>query len=443
MPTHRSAGGNRGFALAALVQLAVIAAIVAWFVYDSRGLLLALGVGSFLGIAAVAALGWWAFTTSRPWKRRLDIALAVLVVAVILLFGIVASLVYAAALVAVALLCAGYVAAAGRAAGSAPAAYLTVPPRRPVHPWLLVNPRSGNGAAARIGLVSLAHARGIDVHILADGEDLATLAAAAVVHGADALGVSGGDGSLGPVAGAAMLLNVPFFCVPTGTRNHFARDIGLDRDAPLRALDALDGLERRIDAGVASGRVFLNNVSLGAYATMVHEPKYRRDKLGTARSVLTPAFRGEAAPVPLSFLDGRGGPHDGAFVLLVANNEYETRSLQTFGARTRLDGGTLQVSVLKATSGARLAGLLMPRRAPEPDWTQWTTTTFAVGTTAPGVPAAIDGEAVMIPAPVEFALLPSALRVLVPASARPPAAPALAAFRWATIRSLGRIAVRR
>jgi diacylglycerol kinase family enzyme len=438
MPTHRLTHGHRGFAVAALVQIALIATVLAWFVYDSRGLLLVLGLGSFLGIAAIAALSWWAFTTSRPWKRRLDFALAVVTGVVIVLFAIVASLVYAAGLVAVALLAAGYVLASRRAAGSAPVATVTVP-RRPRRPWLLVNPRSGNGAAARIGLVPAAEARGVDVHVLAPGEDAATLAAGAVARGADAVGVSGGDGSLGPVAGAAMLLDVPFFCVPTGTRNHFARDIGLARDDPLSALDAIDGVERRIDAGVASGRVFLNNVSLGAYATMVHEPQYRGDKLGTARSVLTPAFRGEAAPVPMSFRDGRGGPHDGAFVLLVANNEYEMRSVQGFGARTRLDGGTLQVSVLQATTGAKLAGLLVPRRAAEPDWAQWTTTSFAVGTTAPELPAAIDGEAVRIPAPVEFALMPSALRVLVPASARPPAIPVLAAFRWRTVRSLSRI----
>ena len=94
--------------------------------------------------------------------------------------------------------------------------------------------------------------------------------------GADALAVAGGDGSLATVAAAAIEHDLPFVCVPAGTRNHFARDLGLDPADPTAALDALsDGLEAHIDVGEVNGSVFLNNVSFGIYAESIHHTGYR------------------------------------------------------------------------------------------------------------------------------------------------------------------------
>ena len=45
-----------------------------------------------------------------------------------------------------------------------------------------------------------------------------------------------------------------FFVVPVGTQNHFARDLGLDPDDPVSALDALQGSERPVDVGRAGDR---------------------------------------------------------------------------------------------------------------------------------------------------------------------------------------------
>ena len=100
------------------------------------------------------------------------------------------------------------------------------PPRRPV---LFVNPRSGGGRAAQAELVERARERGIDALVLGPHQDLAALVDEAVADGADALGVAGGDGSLAVVAAAARAHGLPFVCVPAGTRNHFALDLGVDR----------------------------------------------------------------------------------------------------------------------------------------------------------------------------------------------------------------------
>ena len=112
--------------------------------------------------------------------------------------------------------------------------------------------------------------------------NLATAIDEAVAGGADALAVAGGDGSLATVAAAALAHDLPFVCVPAGTRNHFARDLGLDPADPIAALDALsDGIEGRIDVGEVNGRLFLNNVSLGIYAEAVRRPGYRDAKVRT------------------------------------------------------------------------------------------------------------------------------------------------------------------
>ena len=94
--------------------------------------------------------------------------------------------------------------------------------------------------------------------------------------------MAGGDGSQAIVAAMAAEAGLPYACIPAGTRNHFALDLGVDRDDVVGALDALvDGRERRVDLAEVNGRVFVNNVSLGVYAEAVQREGYREAKLRT------------------------------------------------------------------------------------------------------------------------------------------------------------------
>src|ERR1700704_727018 len=136
------------------------------------------------------------------------------------------------------------------------------------HSFLVINPRSGQGPRQAGKLVAAARKLGIEPHLLAEGEDPGETARAS---GAEILGMAGGDGSLAPVAQVALDTGARFVCVPLGTRNHFARDLGLDRNDPLAALGAFTGgTERRIDVGRVADRLFVNNVSFGVYAGLVH-----------------------------------------------------------------------------------------------------------------------------------------------------------------------------
>ena len=272
-------------------------------------------------------------------------------------------------------------------------------PRRPV---LFVNPKSGGGKATRAGLAERARERGVDVINLHRNDNLAALVDDAVARGADALGAAGGDGSLAVVAAAALAHDLPFVCIPAGTRNHFALDLGVDRRDLIGALDAFtDGFERRIDVAEVNGRLFLNNVSLGIYGDAVRHPTYRdakaRTLLETAAQVLGPS----AAAVDLKLVDNQGRPHLNPAVVLVSNNPYAFDPPRQPGTRPALDSGQLGVLVLDP-----------PRRGQSPGHT-WTATQLELTAPAP-VHAGIDGEAVDLTPPLRFAIRPRALRVRLP-----------------------------
>ena len=272
------------------------------------------------------------------------------------------------------------------------------PPRRPV---LFVNPRSGGGRAAQAGLVERARERGIEALVLGPQHDLAALVDEAVADGADALGVAGGDGSLWVVAAAARAHRLPFICVPAGTRNHFALDLGVDRHDLVGALDAFGdhGVERSIDVAEVNGRVFLNNVSLGIYGEAVQQTAYRdaqvRTLLETTAEVLGPS---RAAP-EVRLVDDLGREHRHPAVVLVSNNPYALDRPVAPGTRPRLDGGELGIAVLDR-----------PRPRADPPARVWSATHLAVDATAP-VHAGVDGEAVELDAPLSFVIRPGALRV--------------------------------
>ena len=274
------------------------------------------------------------------------------------------------------------------------------PPQWPV---LLVNPESGGRKAERAGLAERARERGIGVVVMQPDETLARAADEAVGRGADALGVAGGDGSLGVVAATALAHGLPFVCVPAGTRNHFALDLGVDGDDLVGSLDAFaDGVERVIDVAEVNGRLFLNNVSLGIYGDAVRQPAYRDAKaqtlLQTAAQVLGPS----GAAGDLQLVDDRGNLYRHPAVVLVSNNPYALGPPPVAGTRPALDGGRLGVIVLDAPSVGR-----SPGRA-------WTATRLEV--TAPrSLHAGIDGEAVELVPPLEVATMPAALRVRIAA----------------------------
>ena len=271
------------------------------------------------------------------------------------------------------------------------------PPRRPV---LFINPRSGDGKAVRARLAERAREAGIEAVTLDPGQDLAALAGDAAAAGADVLGMAGGDGSLAVVAAVAAAHGIPFVCVPAGTRNHFALDVGVDRHDGTGALEAFTGgVERRIDAAEVNGRLFLNNVSLGVYGDAVRSPACRDAKVRTLLETAAEVMGPSAGGLALNLTDDLGHEHRYPAVVLVSNNPYAVDRPLARGTRPALDSGQLGVVVLDA-----------PGDRPRVPGRAWSTPRLEVDAQAP-VHAGIDGEALDLEPPLRFAIRPVALRV--------------------------------
>jgi diacylglycerol kinase family enzyme len=432
--------GRRVTAVVALLApLAVLAVVVV--VLLRRPLVLALAVGCVgLGVGAAAYA-----VTRAGIRRTLAAVLAVLALAgaVVLIFAAAGGLLVIGLVVALILL--GAVAtrhALGRdikSLKSSPTPGTAVGPA--ARPVLLMNPKSGGGKVERFNLVEEARRRGIEPVVLASGDDLLRLAERAVADGADVVGMAGGDGSQALVASVAAAHDVGFVCVPAGTRNHLAMDLGLDREDVVGALDAFgEAVERRIDLGLVGDRVFVNNATVGLYAKIVQSPAYREHKVGTALELLPAMLGPDAAPFDLRFTGPDGTEHASAHLILVSNDRYQLGSGEGFGSRRRIDGGNLGIVAATFRSPAEIARLLESgasgRNWRPPGWVDWADASFELESGGP-VEIGIDGEAMVLDPPIRFRTLPGALRVRIPLGA-PGYSPAAAAPTpgWAGISAL-------
>jgi diacylglycerol kinase family enzyme len=298
----------------------------------------------------------------------------------------------------------------------------------PAHPVLIINPRSGGGKAERLDLVRECRARGIEPLAFQPGGDLQAIAMAAIASGADAIGVAGGDGSQAVVAEIASAHGISYVCVPAGTRNHFANDLGIDRADVVGALNAFShGSERLIDLARMNGRVFVNNVSLGVYAKIVQSVRYRDAKLETVARQLPGMLSPSGGPFDLRFTAPSGAHWDGAHLVLVSNNPYRPPRPGTRGTREGIDRGLLGVIAIRVLTPRQLTEIGATERTGAvprfPGSLDFTTPGFTVDATGP-VNAALDGEALVVRPPLRFESLPSALRVRVmPARHRGPSHP--------------------
>jgi diacylglycerol kinase family enzyme len=376
-------GGGLALAIAAYV-----------FVADfPRGLIVLACVFGALGLA------WYGLLRrgSRRWLAA-ALSLALIVMALVVTIGGDNGLAWVAVTVAFATGVAG-ARVAFRPDRSLPRA---TPPRRPV---LFVNPRSGGGRAGEVGLAEEAKGRGFEVVELGLGDDLRELVGAAVGRGADGLAMAGGDGSQALVAAIAAEHDLPYACIPSGTRNHFALDLGVDREDVVGALDAfVDGGERYVDLGEVNGRVFVNNVSLGVYAQAVNQDDYRESKLRTLLDTLTDTLGPKGETVELRWTDPDGAAQVSAALVLVSNNPYLLGPTLGTGTRPRLDRGVLGiVDFHPPTPGTGEQAAC---------WRELTAAEMEIEADRP-IPLGIDGESLTLEPPLRFRVRQRALRARV------------------------------
>jgi diacylglycerol kinase family enzyme len=411
--------GERAMAAGALVTGAmVVVAAVVILANNLGNLALAL-----VGLVVAVMGAWWVVTERIP--RRAVGVVALGVGAVVVVVAVVLA-VEGADRALVRLLIIGVI--LGASVGLARGALLRGlherelrRPRsvsRPSQPVLICNPWSGGGKVKRFDLVELAEELGVEVVMLDHGLDLEQLARDAVARGADCLGMAGGDGSQALVASIAIEHDLPFVVVSAGTRNHFALDLGIDREDPRQSVYAFrDAVERRIDYARVGDRLFVNNVSLGVYATIVQQEGYRDAKAETTKEMLPEMLGHTEEPFDLQFTEPDGTEVDGAFLIQVSNNPYVLGATFDASQRRRLDAGTLGVVAITATTGAEAAGVIalgtLGQRRHSRNWHEFTAERFEVRSRSGKAYAGVDGEALELDTPLEFTIHPRGLRLLV------------------------------
>jgi diacylglycerol kinase family enzyme len=368
--------------------------------------LIALGV---LVLAAVA--GWQGLIRTGRARLAWLIVSGLLLVAALLV--VLADGIRPAGLLGVLL-----VALSARFAKQAFAVHLRLPAApRPTRAVVVYNVKSGGGKAVSNHLAEQARKRGITPRQLEPGEDWEQVVRDLVADGADGLMAAGGDGTQALVATIAAEHDLPFACIPAGTRNHFALDLGVDRDDVVGALDAfVDGGEKRVDLGEVGGRVFVNNVSFGLYAEAVQSEGYRDAKIRTLLDTVPMAVapQQDGTSRPLRWTGPDGSTHSSAVVILVSNNVYRLGRVIGSGTRPRMDAGALGVSVMGAPSADGHRARLQ----------QWATPEFVIDSDH-DVPLGVDGEALTMPTPLTLRVRPGALRVRI-AAQHPGASPSYA-----------------
>jgi diacylglycerol kinase family enzyme len=230
---------------------------------------------------------------------------------------------------------------------------------------------------------------------------------------AGALGVAGGDGTVSAAAAVAAERGLPLAVVPTGTLNHFARDLGTDLDGLRQAVAAGRGAAVGLATVTVDGGPpawFVNTASLGGYPDMVRIRERLEGRLGKwlAAGIALAMVLWRAQPLRVD-LDGRRRE---LWLLFVGNGSYQPKGLAP-AYRPRLDSGLLDVRYLRADlrwSRARfLLAVLLGALHRSRTYVQRDSAVLEVAVHSAPVQVATDGEVGLTGSRFRFAARPAAL----------------------------------
>jgi diacylglycerol kinase family enzyme len=288
----------------------------------------------------------------------------------------------------------------------------------------ILNDKAGcnNAAEARALIGRVASERGWDARVLlsSTGSDLPRLAEQARATGG--LIVSGGgDGTIAAVAAALVGKEVIFGVLPMGTRNHFAKDLGIPLELEKAVQTLFTGKVACVDVGEVNGRIFLNNSSIGFYPRVVKERERqqrqgRRKWLALAHAGALMFQQSRTLHVELDG-DNTHQSYDTPFVF-IGNNRYTVAGLD-IGTRAALDGGKLWVCTAPYAGRLRLLALAVEALlglVQDADLATFETNTAGMRMHRAYVQVATDGEVNMMQTPLHYRIRAGALRVMVPSA---------------------------
>lgn len=287
---------------------------------------------------------------------------------------------------------------------------------------VFLNPRAGKyGAASIEPLAEAFRAAGCDADIrLADGSSIARGAADALEEGANVIVAAGGDGSVSAAASAVAGTGATLGVIPLGTLNHFAKDLGMPFDLANAARVIAAGRDVNVDIGEVNGRPFINNASVGMYASLVSQ-RAELQQIGRGKwmahgvAAVRVWRRYQRLRVTLD-IDGTRRTARTPFVF-VGNNEYQLSGFE-LGGRKLLAEGRLHVCMAPGMSRRGVARLIIAAVFGDvcrlDGFESFSAEAVALDAGAARLQASVDGEAVTLENPLTFRIRPRALRVRVP-----------------------------
>jgi diacylglycerol kinase family enzyme len=291
---------------------------------------------------------------------------------------------------------------------------------------VIINARSGAGNKVEVQhrLAQAFKATGVEARIslARNGAEVVKLAQRALRSDAQVIVAAGGDGTVSAVAAIVIGSDKALGVLPSGTMNHFAKDLKIPLDLEGAVETIVADHEARVDVGEVNDHIFVNNSSLGLYPSIVRERK-KQQRLGWGK---WPAFVWAALTVLRRYpflgirvsVDGQELRSRTPFVF-IGNNEYEMAGFN-IGRRARLDKGELSLYMTNRTGRLGLIRLalraLLGGLRQEKDFLAIRTKEVWIETKHKRLRLALDGEVTNLVPPLHYRVRPGALRVLAPPS---------------------------
>ncbi len=252
------------------------------------------------------------------------------------------------------------------------------------------------------------------------GQALASAVQKALAEGYKMLAAAGGDGTVNAVAAEVLRAGAVLGILPMGTLNHLAKDLKISLDLKHAIETLLFGRIATIDAAQVNGKIFMNNSGIGLYPKLAllreRHQNLGKDKWLAFLLALGGIFWRYSFYNVRVEIKGKDIALKSPFIF-VGNNKYEVEGLN-LGVRQNINGGELSVLVLRHSTKWGLVILaghaLFGGLASHPDFDVYSTNRARVDTTKKFLAVALDGEVITLPAPLEYSILPAALKVLVP-----------------------------
>jgi diacylglycerol kinase family enzyme len=251
---------------------------------------------------------------------------------------------------------------------------------------------------------------------------MASAAADALQSGSKVIVAAGGDGSVSAAASVVAGTDATLGVLPLGTLNHFAKDLGIPLDLPKAAAIIAKARTTTVDVGDANGRPFINNASVGMYASLVSE-RAAMQRIGRGKWIAhgLAAMRIWRRYRPLR-VEVRVETEPSTFAVrtpfvFVGNNEYQLSGLE-LGGRKALAAGRLHVCMAPGMTRSGVAGLIIEAIFGDvcslDGFDSFTAAAVALDAGTARLQASVDGEVVTLDNPLTFRVRPGALRVIVP-----------------------------